>query len=108
MRCLANAKFLAEAKKGLRLYQSFSKNPWYEIPSGAMACLAAARLSVRDPQIDVRKIVSFALETDGHPMQPATGVPGGERPDGRLQHRAGGRSIQHGIADDATVSSACA
>ena len=64
-----DAKYLAEAKKGLGLYQAFSKNPWYEIPSGAMACLAAARLSVRDPQIDMHKIVSFALETDGHPMQ---------------------------------------
>ncbi len=64
-----DAKYLAEAKKGLNLYQSFAKNPWYEIPSGAMACLAAARLSVRERRIDVRKIVSFALETGGRPTQ---------------------------------------
>jgi hypothetical protein len=77
-----DAKYLAEAKKGLNLYQSFSKNPWYEIPSGAMACLAAARLSVRDPQIDVHKIVSFALEADGHPMQ--TGDWGGKEVNGLM------------------------
>ena len=104
-----DAKYLAEAKKGLNLYQSFAKNPWYEIPSGAMACLGAARLSVHDPQIDMHKIVSFALETDGHPdADRQLGWPGGEWPDGRLQHRACGRSIQHGIAGDPTVSSACA
>jgi hypothetical protein len=77
-----DAKYLAEAKKGLNLYQSFSKNPWYEITSGAMACLAAARLSVRDPQIDVHKIVSFALEADGHPMQ--TGDWGGKEVNGLM------------------------
>lgn len=64
-----DAKYLTEAKKGLGLYQSFAKNPWYEIPSGAMACLAAARLSVHEPSIDMSKIVCFALEPDGHPMQ---------------------------------------
>ncbi len=77
-----DAKYLAEAKKGLSLYQSFSKNPWYEIPSGAMACLTAARLSVHDPQIDLHKIVSFALESGGHPMQ--TGDWGGKEVNGLM------------------------
>jgi len=77
-----DAKYLEEAKKGLSLYQAFAKNPWYEIPSGAMSCLAAARLSVRDPRIDVQKIVSFALEGNGHPMQ--TGDWGGKEVNGLM------------------------
>ncbi|MDP4146936.1 MAG: hypothetical protein Q8936_21095, partial [Bacillota bacterium] len=37
-----DARYLEEAKNALEIYQSFDENPWYEIPSGAMACLAAA------------------------------------------------------------------
>jgi hypothetical protein len=67
-------QYLAEAKKAISLYQSFAKNPWYEIPSGAMACLAAARLSVQEPsaagsEIDLQKILGFALTPNGHPLQ---------------------------------------
>jgi hypothetical protein len=63
-----DAKYLEEAKKGLHLYQSFANNPWYEIPSGAMAVLAAARLSVHEPEVDMLKVFNFALETNGHPL----------------------------------------
>jgi hypothetical protein len=67
-----DTKYLEEAKKGLHLYQSFASNPWYEIPSGAMAVLAAARLSVHEPAVDMLKIVSFALEPNGHPLNTGT------------------------------------
>ena len=63
-----DTKYLEEAKKGLHLYQSFANNPWYEIPSGAMAVLAAARLSVHEPAVDMLKILNFALEPNGHPL----------------------------------------
>jgi len=63
-----DAKYLQEAKKSLQLYQSFAKNPWYEIPSGAMAVLAAARLSVHEPGVDVHKILGFAFEPNGRPL----------------------------------------
>jgi len=83
----AEPKYLAEAKKAVGLYQSFAKNPWYEIPSGAMACLAAARLSVRDSsaagsEIDLQKILGFALATGGHPLQ--TGEWGGKEVNGLM------------------------
>jgi hypothetical protein len=67
-----DAKYLEEAKKGLHLYQSFANNPWYEIPSGAMAVLAAARLSVHEPEVDLLKVLSFALEPNGHPLNTGT------------------------------------
>lgn len=63
------AKYLAEAKEGLRRYLGFAQNPWYEVPSGAMACLAAARLSVTDPGIDVAKALGFVLDPGGRPLQ---------------------------------------
>lgn len=64
-----DANYLEEARHALSLYQSFSENPWYEIPSGALATLAAARLSVHERDIDFQKILSFALSTGGRPMQ---------------------------------------
>jgi hypothetical protein len=64
-----DAKYLVESRHALGLYQSFSENPWYEIPSGALATLAAARLSVHERGVDFRKILGFAMSTGGRPMQ---------------------------------------
>lgn len=62
-------RYLKEAKKALHLYQSFPQNPWYEIPSGAMAALAAARLSTQEKGIEMRRILGFVLDGGGHPLQ---------------------------------------
>lgn len=62
-------RYLKEAKKALNLYQSFPQNPWYEVPSGAMAALAAARLSTREKGIEMRRILNFVLDGGGHPLQ---------------------------------------
>jgi hypothetical protein len=75
-------KYLKEARKGLHLYQSFAKNPWYEIPSGAMAVLAAARLSVHEPEVDMLKVLKFAFEPTGHPLN--TGRWGGKEVNGLM------------------------
>lgn len=64
-----DAKYLYEARHALGLYQAFAQNPWYEIPSGALAALAAARLSVHDTRVDFGKVLGFALSTGGRPMQ---------------------------------------
>ena len=64
-----DAKYLAEAKEALQRYLSFSKNPWYEVPSGAMACLAAARMSVTEQGVEVGKALRFVLDPEGHPLQ---------------------------------------
>lgn len=76
------SRYLAEAKEGLRRYLSFPGNPWYEVPSGAMACLAAARLSVTDASIDVARALGFVLDPGGHPLQ--TGRWGGEEVGGLM------------------------
>jgi hypothetical protein len=56
--------YLSEAVKALNLYQSFESNPWYEIPSGAMACLAAAKLNRLGFSFDLNKIIQYALDAD--------------------------------------------
>lgn len=75
-------QYLKEATKALDLYQSFPQNPWYEVPSGAMAALAAARLSVRDKGIDMRRVLSFVLDPGGRPLQ--TGVWGASEVNGLM------------------------
>ena len=81
---LGDEAYLREAKSALARYQSFAKNPWYEIPSGAMGCLAAARLSAhyRDDSADVHKALSFALDPAVGCLQ--TGEWGGREVNGLL------------------------
>ncbi|MBE3555097.1 MAG: hypothetical protein IMW85_08965, partial [Thermicanus sp.] len=55
-------EFREEALRAIHLYQSFERNPWYEIPSQAMACLAAARLYAQGEEINLEKILRFALD----------------------------------------------
>lgn len=57
-------KYLEEAVTAMNHYQSFAQNPWYEIPSGAMACLAAARLNAAGYSFDLEKIIGFALDSE--------------------------------------------
>lgn len=67
---LGDRRYLKEAKTGMHYYQSFTQNPWYEIPSGAMACLAAGRLSAQgEERFDLRKMVEWVLDPGGHPLQ---------------------------------------
>ena len=77
-----DAKYLAEAKEGMQRYLGFARNPWYEVPSGAMACLAAARLSISDPAIDVAKALGFVLDPGGRPLH--TGRWGSDEVDGLM------------------------
>ena len=66
-----DSKYLEESKIALLSYQDFEKNPWYEIPSGAMSCITAARLGAhyRDPDVDLHKVLSFALDPHYGAMQ---------------------------------------
>ncbi len=81
---LGGEVYLKEAKSALARYQAFQKNPWYEIPSGAMGCLAAARLSAhyRDAGADVHKALSFALDPNIGCLQ--TGEWGGREVNGLM------------------------
>ena len=83
-------KYLDEAQIGLMRYQAFTKDPWYEIPSGAMACLAAARLSAHYnyAQADLHKTLSFALDPEFGALQ--TGDWGGKEVNGLMRGWGGG------------------
>ncbi|MDP4170625.1 MAG: hypothetical protein Q8906_08445, partial [Bacillota bacterium] len=63
-----DARYLEEAKNALEIYQSFDENPWYEIPSGAMACLAAAHLNSRGFNLDLYKILNFVFDSNAGSM----------------------------------------
>ena len=78
----ADQKFMDEAKKAVARYQSFPKNPWYEIPSGAMGGLAAARLSTSDATVDLHTILGFALDSNIGLMR--TGEWGGKEVNGLM------------------------
>ncbi|MGD0737503.1 MAG: hypothetical protein ABR976_20420 [Terracidiphilus sp.] len=54
--------FLAEAKVAMDRYLDFAANPWYEVPSGAMAVLAAARLEAMGYPSNARKALGFVLD----------------------------------------------
>ncbi len=58
-------EYLRECETGLRNYRDFSENPWYEIPNGAMACLAAAYLSrTQHKDLDIHKMMNFVLDSN--------------------------------------------
>lgn len=75
-------RFLDESRTALNRYQSFPKNPWYEIPSGAMGSLAAARLSTTDPSVDLHKCLSFVFDSQIGLMR--TGTWGGKELNGLM------------------------
>jgi hypothetical protein len=73
---------LAEAKSGMDHYLAFTKNPWYEVPSGAMAVMAAARLRSMGYSAEVQKALGFVLDSKIGLM--ATGQWGGRAVDGLM------------------------
>lgn len=77
-----DAKFLTESRAALARYQAFPKNPWYEIPSGAMGSLAAARLSTSDSTVDLHKILGFVFDPQIGLMH--TGTWGGKEVNGLM------------------------
>jgi len=79
---LGDEKFADEARTAIARYQSFQHNPWYEIPSGAMGSLAAARLSTLDPSVDLHKVLGFVLDPQLGLMH--TGTWGGKEVNGLM------------------------
>lgn len=57
-------KYRDEANKALEMYLEFEQNPWYEIPSGAMACLATAKLNADGGNFPLDKAIHFALDSE--------------------------------------------
>jgi hypothetical protein len=74
--------FLAEAKTAIDRYLAFAANPWYEIPSGAMAVLSAARLEAMGYPTSAEKALKFVLDAKVGLM--ATGKWGGHEVNGLM------------------------
>jgi hypothetical protein len=73
---------LQEAKTAIDRYLGFAANPWYEIPSGAMATLAAAGLQAMGYQTNAKMALRFVL--DSKPGLMATGQWGGHEVNGLM------------------------
>jgi len=73
---------LAEAKTGIDRYLDFAANPWYEVPSGAMAAMAAARLEAMGYRANAKKALGFVLDSKAGLM--ATGRWGGREVNGLM------------------------
>jgi len=73
---------LAEAKAGIDRYVEFAANPWYEVPSGALAVLAAARLEAMGYRTNARKALEFVADSKAGPM--AAGRWGGREVNGLM------------------------
>ncbi|MHB1319674.1 MAG: hypothetical protein ACYCYF_13745 [Anaerolineae bacterium] len=59
---LGDPGYLEEARRALSLYLAFEANPWYEVPSGAMAALAAARLHALGFEANVARAIDYVLD----------------------------------------------
>lgn len=73
---------VAEAKIAIDRYLDFAANPWYEVPSGAMAIMAAARLEAMGYPTNARKALGFMFDSKAGLM--ASGRWGGHEVNGLL------------------------
>jgi hypothetical protein len=73
---------LAEARTGIDRYLGFAANPWYEVPSGAMAVMAAARLEAMGYPVDASKGLGFVFDPSAGLM--AAGRWGGREVNGLM------------------------
>ena len=71
--------YLDEARSALGRYLAQPENPWYEVPDGAMAALAAAYLGAHGEDTDVAKALAWLLDPDA---AMATGEWGGQEVNG--------------------------
>lgn len=65
-------RYLAEARIAMGRYLAFPNNPWYEMPNGAMACRAAARLNELGGSFDVGRAVSYVFDHEKGPLHVGT------------------------------------
>lgn len=63
-RMVGGEEYLAEARTALRRYLALPANPWYEVPDGSMAALAAAWLAAQGEDYDTSKALAWLLDPD--------------------------------------------
>ncbi len=57
-----DSAFLDESRQALAKYLNFVENPWYEVPDGAMAVVAAARLRAMGDSVDTQLALARLLD----------------------------------------------
>ncbi|WP_276355115.1 hypothetical protein [Cohnella caldifontis] len=67
-----DSRYLTEARIAMDRYLAFPENPWYEMPNGAMACHAAARLNRLGGNYDIGKAVSHVFDPVKGPLHVGT------------------------------------
>ena len=94
-------EYIGEAKKAIGLYSAFERNPWYEIPNGATAFLAAAWLRAIGEEVDLEKILGFVFDPIRGPLQtgdwngrPVDGLMMGWRGDDRKSAQSSAYSME--------------
>lgn len=75
-------QYMEESLRGIRLYESMPSNPWYEIPNGSAALMAAAWLDAHGHPCDIDRIAGWLFDHEHGPLQ--TGKWGGEEVDGLM------------------------
>ncbi len=60
---------LEESVEAIRRYQTYDKNPWYEIPNGSAGVLAAAWLHAHGHTNDVEKTAFWVFDHENGPLQ---------------------------------------
>ncbi|MCL2378405.1 MAG: hypothetical protein FWC77_04675 [Defluviitaleaceae bacterium] len=94
-------EFIEEAKSAIARYGSFEANPWYEIPNGSTAVLAAAWLKAQGWDVNLEKILGFVFDPKAGPLQtgrwnghPVDGLMMGWRGDDRQSAMASAYSME--------------
>ena len=75
-------QYMEESLKAIRLYEQMPTNPWYEIPNGSAALMAAAWLDAHGHPLDISRIAGWLFDHDLGPLQ--TGKWGKEEVDGLM------------------------
>lgn len=75
-------EYLEESLRGIRVYEGMPSNPWYEIPNGSAALMAAAWLDAHGHSCDIDRIAGWLFDHDLGPLQ--IGTWGGEEVDGLM------------------------
>lgn len=75
-------QYMEESLRAIRIYESMPSNPWYEIPNGSAALMAAAWLDAHGHPRDINRVAGWLFDHDLGPLQ--IGKWGGEEIDGLM------------------------
>ena len=75
-------QYMEESLRAIHLYETMPSNPWYEIPNGSAALMAAAWLDAHGHPREMHRIAGWLFDHDRGPLQ--VGRWGGEEVDGLM------------------------